>query len=285
MINKFFIIILFFGFFTSCNTDKSDRLSVARVFDEYLYLDEIPIVSQLNPQDSLLFIHNFSNKWASEKLLFKKAEYNLNTEALYVDSLVNVYRESLLIHYYKEAFIQTYLDTFIDDSLINNYYINNIDNFTLKEDIVKLNYIKIRNVAPNIEFVNQKYYFLDSLNVDTLEKYCFQYADKFFLGDVPWISWLDFLIQLPEKNRITLKDSPRVLQQKRRFELKDSIYSYFVFIQDFKLEGTYSPLEYVSSMVKKILINKRKKDIIFNIETELMQDAINNNNFEIYEKY
>ena len=137
MINRF-IIILFFGFFTSCNTNKSDRVPIARVFDEYLYFDEIPIVSQLNSKDSLLFIHNFSNKWASEKLLFKKAEYNLNNETLYIDSLVNVYRESLLIHYYKEAFIQTYLDTFIDDSLITNYYLNNLDNFALKEDIVKL---------------------------------------------------------------------------------------------------------------------------------------------------
>ena len=63
------------------------------------------------------------------------------------------------------------------------------------------------------------------------------------------------------------------------------MYSYFVFIQDFKLKGTSSPLEYVSSIVKKILINKRKKDIIFNIETDLIQDAIVNNNFEIYEKY
>ncbi len=280
-----FFFILFIGCVISCNTKNNDSLPVARVFDQYLYFDEIPFFSHLNAEDSLLFIHNFSNKWASEKLLVKKAEYNLNNETLYIDSLVNIYRESLLIHYYKEAFIKTYLDTLIHDSLISNYYVNNLDNFALKEDIVKLNYIKIRSVAPNIEFVNQKYHLSDSSSMDTLEKYCFQYADKFFLGDVPWISWSDFLTQLPEKNRLALNQNNQVLKRQRRFELNDSVYSYFVFIQDFKLKGTSSPLEYVSSIVKKILINKRKKDIIFNIETDLIQDAIVNNNFEIYEKY
>ena len=72
-----------------------------------------------------------------------------------------------------------------------------MDNFTLKEDIVKLNYIKIRNVAPNLEFVSEKYHSLNLADLDTLEKYCVQFADKFFFGDVVWISWFDLIKQLP----------------------------------------------------------------------------------------
>ena len=34
---------------------------------------------------------------------------------------------------------------------------------------------------------------------------------------------------------------------------------------------------------KKILINKRKKDLVDNIEHELIQDAVINNNFEVYD--
>ena len=78
-------------------------------------------------------------------------------------------------------------------------------------------------------------------------------------------------------------NSKRVLKKNRRFELEDSVYKYFIFIQDFKLKGASSPLEYVSSIVEKILINKRKKEIIHNIEQKLIKEAINNNNFEIYE--
>ena len=88
---------------------------------------------------------------------------------------------------------------------------------------------------------------------------------------------------MPEKNRDSFYNSKRVLKKNRRFEVEDSVYKYFLFIQDFKLKGASSPLEYVSSIVEKILINKRKKEIIHNIEQKLIQEAIENNNFEIYE--
>ena len=65
----------------------------------------------------------------------------------------------------------------------------------------------------------EQYYSLNQLEIDTLEKYCFQFADKFFLGDVVWISWLDFLNQLPEKNHSALEKSKQVLRKNRRFEL------------------------------------------------------------------
>ena len=98
-------------------------------------------------------MQNFANSWATKQLLIDKAEFNFTDYPIYIDSLVNIYKESLLIHYYKEAVIQSYLDTIISDSLISDYYSNHIDNFNLQEDVVKLNYIKVRHVAPNIDFV------------------------------------------------------------------------------------------------------------------------------------
>ncbi len=282
MMNKIHTI-LFFYFFISCQPYSSERVVVARVFDEYLHLDEIPYFDESSDEDSVLSIHTFSNKWASKKILLNKAEYNFTNNLLYIDSLVSVYKESLLIHYYKEAIVQTYLDTLIQDSLIINYYYENIKNFPLKENIVKLNYIKIRRVAPNLDFVVKNYHSDDLSDLSLLEDYCIQFADRFFLGDGSWISWEDFLNQVPDKNKKKLTNARNVLRKNKRFELEDSVYQYFVFIQDFKLKGTSSPLEYVSSVIEKILLNKRKKEIISNIEEKLVQEAIKNNNFEIYE--
>tara|TARA_B100001250_G_C19801550_1_gene791335 strand:+ start:328 stop:1176 length:849 start_codon:yes stop_codon:yes gene_type:complete len=282
MINKLSTILLFL-FFSACQSTSSDRLVVARAFDNYLYFDEIPYLDGYSYEDSVISIHNFANQWASKKILLNKAAYNFKNDQLYIDSLVNVYRESLLIHYYKEAVIQNYLDTLITDSLMINYYQDNMENFFLKEDIVKLNYVKIRNVAPNLDFVANKYYSRDFDDIELLEDYCVQFADRFFLGDINWISWDDFLNQIPEKNRKKLKNGRQVLRKNKRFELEDSVYQYFIFVQDFKLKGTSSPLEYVSSIIGKIILNKRKKEILYNIEEELLQEAIKNNKFEIYE--
>ena len=282
MINKLSNILLFI-FLIGCQSNSSDRVVVARAFDNYLYSDQIPYLDGYSYEDSIISIHNFANQWASKKILLNKAAYNFKNDQLYIDSLVNVYRESLLTHYYKEAVIQNYLDTIIADSLMAHYYQDNMDNFILKENIVKLNYVKIRNIAPNLEFISDKYYSRNIEDIELLEDYCVQFADRFFLGDVDWISWDDFLNQVPGKNKKKLTNAKKVLRKNKRFELEDSVYKYFLFVQDFKLKGTSSPLEYVSSIIRKILLNKRKKEIIYNIEEELLQEAIKNNNFEIYE--
>ena len=280
-LKTYFYFILFSFILFSCQNKKNSRIELARVYDAYLYLDQIPAIP--NSVDSLVFIQNYINQWATQKLLIKKAEFNLDRNLNYVDSLVDVYRESLLIHYYKEAMIQEYLDDRISDSLINLYYLNNIENFQLKEDVVKLNYIKIKSIAPNIDFVSEKYSSLDLDDIEKLEEYCLQFAERFFLGDVDWISWSDFSKTLPVSENPHLKDSRRFLSKNKKIELQDSTYQYFLFIQDFKLKGASSPLDYVSSLIQKILVNKKKKDLMNDIEHQLIEDALNTNNFEIYE--
>jgi RNA recognition motif-containing protein len=127
------------------------------------------------------------------------------------------------------------------------------------------------------------YHSLDSNNLEELESYCLQFAERFFLGDVDWISWSLFSKKLPLERDDTFKDVKKILKKRSHLELSDSTYRYFIFIQDFKLKGTSSPLEYVSSLIRKILINKQKKEVIHNIEYTLIEDAIKNDKFEIYE--
>ena len=259
-------------------------MPVAKVFDEYLYLDQIPVldISIINQKDSAILVNNFINQWAKKKLLLKKAQFNIDKQPVSIDSLVEIYKESLLIHYYKEAVIQTYLDTLIVDSLVADYYNNNMHNFKLQEDIVKLNYIKIRQVAPNLDFVAKSYFSKDLELIEELEDYCFQFADRFFLDNNNWISWSKFIKQLPESKNTSSTNLKAKLSKYKKIELQDSIYKYFIFVKDFRLKGASSPLEYVSSGVETILINRRKKEIINNIEYKLLEEAIENDNFELY---
>ena len=272
------IFLILFLFLLSCQQKEVDRVQVARVLNEYLYLDELP--SSPHFVDSVMFVQDFINQWATKKLLINKAEFNLENNPLFIDSLVTVYRNSLLIHYYKQILIQNRLDTIISDSLIIDYYNNNIGNFNLKEDLVKIQYVKVKKIAPNIDFLAKNYYSTNEDDLLKVEEYCLQFAERFFLTDVNWISWSDFSKDLPT---LSYQQQKNLLKKNREFELEDSTYRYFLFIQDFKLKGTAYPLEYVSSLIKQVLINKQKKQIINNIEYDLIQDAIINNNFEVYE--
>ena len=271
----FFTICLFL--LLSCYNQEKNRKKAARVFDSYLYYDQLP--KPLNNQDSIIFVTNFINQWATKELLVNKAKFNIDdSDPSSIDSLVQLYRSSLLTHYYKQFLIQMHLDTIVNDTLVEHYFQNNIDNFHLKEDVVKLEYVKIKKIAPNINYLKDNF----PSDSDGFYDYCLQFAEKFFLIDVDWVSWLDVVNELPEEFYDLLTNMQKI-KKNHVIELEDNTYLYFLFIQDFKLKGTSSPLEYVSSLINKIIINKRKKELINNIERDLVEDAIINNNFEIYD--
>jgi hypothetical protein len=276
-----FIILSFVLLLCHCQSSFDNRIKIARVYDDYLYLDQLPVVETFSGNDSLIFIQNFTNNWASQRLLFNKAQFNFPEYPSYIDSLVQDYKESLIIHYYQQAVIENYLDTLVSHKEIESYYQNNIDNFTLKEHILKMNYIKIKSVAPNLDFVKNTYKSLNLLDIELLEDYCLQFAERFFLNDTNWIDVFSLNKQLPFLTQDISLYNKYMFDNNRSIELKDKDYNYFIFIKKYKLKGSSAPLEYVSSMIQKILINKRKKDVLTNIEDMIIKEAIANNNFEV----
>ena len=75
MFKKIFFTICLFLLF-SCQNQEKNRQKVARVFDSYLYYDQLP--KPLNNQDSIIFVTNFINQWATKELLVNKAKFNID---------------------------------------------------------------------------------------------------------------------------------------------------------------------------------------------------------------
>ena len=69
MRNKIAIIILLF-LFVFCYNKKHDRTQIARVLDEYLYLDQLPPVPE--SIDSLIFMQNLDKKMAYAQSVYIK---------------------------------------------------------------------------------------------------------------------------------------------------------------------------------------------------------------------
>ena len=271
---------MFSLFFYNCQNSNSS-VKIARVENQYLYSHDLPVVQHNNDNDSLIFVQNFITNWALQKLLVDKAKFNFKNYPSYVDSLVNHYKESLLIHYYQQAIIKDYLDTIVSSNEVNLYYRSNIDNFKLKENIFKINYIKIRNVAPNINIVRNNFTSIEIDDIDNLEDYCLQFAEKFFLRDTNWVDESLLIKQIPQSEDLNKFFINHRFKYVNKIELEDDIYKYFVFIKEYQLKGSSSPIEYVYSMIEKIVLNKRKKDLLNNIENTIIDEAIENNNFEI----
>ena len=53
-------------------------------------------------------------------------------------------------------------------------------------------------------------------------------------------------------------------------------------IDDVLLQNDYAPLEYVKPTINQIVMNKRKLELIKQLEKDITKDAIKNKQFEIF---
>ena len=63
---------------------------------------------------------------------------------------------------------------------------------------------------------------------------------------------------------------------------KDSLNLYLIKILEFKKIGSYAPIDYVFSTLEYMSINQRKKKLTQSIKTDLIKNAIQNNELEIF---
>jgi hypothetical protein len=81
---------------------------------------------------------------------------------------------------------------------------------------------------------------------------------------------------------ITSENRDQLLKKSNFIELKDSLGVYLMQINDVLLRNDTAPLEYVKPTIDQIVINKRKLEIIRELEKDITKDAIKNKQFEIY---
>ena len=275
-----FIIILL----NSCDISRKESNSnpVARVNNTFLMFDEIDKSSftGLNQKDSIMKIQMIINNWATRRLLEEVAFINLDKEKqLEFEVLVEQYKSDLHTSAYLEALVKKNLDTVISNSELEKVYFQNKELFVLKEDLVKLRYINHDLNLPNAKEIKERfkrYNFDDQLVLDSIS---IQFK-SFFLNDSVWIK----SDQVISKIKPLQKGFNKLLLKKLNFiQLKDSLGLYLVEIKNFVGINNQAPLAYVLPTLKQIIINKRKLKLVNQLKSEIVNDAIENKNFEIYD--
>ncbi len=264
---------------TTTNIDKN-RVAIARVNDQYLYLDEIKDIVPAGTQlkDSTRLVRKYIENWIHELLVIQKAENNLSDEQKNVEKQLKDYRNSLITYAYEKELVKQKLDTLVADQEIENYYNANQSDFELKDNIIKVIYVKVSKKAPNIEKL-KKWYKSDNLrDREQLTSYCHQFAVNFYLDDTTWLLFDDLLKEIP----IQTYNKELFLQNNRFIEVGDSTNNYFVNIKGFKIRNSLSPLGFEKENIKNSILNKRKLELINKMKEEVYTDAVNNKKIEIY---
>ena len=280
MTRNILLLFILLGFI-SCNSKNTiDNPAVAKINDSYLYLNKIRklVPNNSSKKDSIRIAQNYIHQWISKQLLVTRAELNLTEEDQNVEEMVEDYRSSLIIHKYQQHLIEQKLDTIVSHTEIDKYYRDYPGNFLLNRNIVKAVYIKIPKPLPQAKKIRQIYKLKKDSDWDKLEDYCFQNATKFDNFSEQWIYSQNLLNQTP----IKISNEEKFLQRNRYFETEDSTFHYLINIQDYKLKKELAPLSFVSSDIRKIIINKRKIQFIKSMEENIFKDAESKNKFKIY---
>jgi hypothetical protein len=271
-------LILLTSCFNGLNKDKENLL--ARVNKDYLYKSELKniIPSGISTRDSILIVQNYVNNWIIEKLILNKAQKNLRKADLQFEKQLEEYRNSLIIYKYESQLIIQSLDTVVTDTEIEKFYYDNIGNFQLKDNIVKVYYARFDSSLPELGKIRSYFYSDSPEHRDSLEKYIENFSDLYYKDDETWILFDDVIREIP----INTYNQESYLQNHRKIEITDGPMVYLVSFTDFKIKEGESPLSFEKENIRQIIINKRKLKIISQMHENVYQAALKDNSFEIY---
>lgn len=256
-------------------------MPIARVNESYLYQEDIEgLVAEGTPkEDSTLLVNGFINRWATQLLLVDGAQTNL-PEKMQQDfnKLVSQYKKDLFTKAYLDALVKKNIDTTVSKEEAQKVYDLNKETFKLNEELLKLRYIKIAQNAINREDIEKRFKRYDEEDKTYLDSISIQFK-SYTLNDSVWVK----VSQVIDKVPVLHAENKKELLKKSNFlQLKDSLDLYLMQINDVLLQNDYAPLEYVKPTINQIVMNKRKLELIKQLEKDITKDAIKNKQFEIF---
>ncbi|MFN6089891.1 MAG: peptidyl-prolyl cis-trans isomerase [Cyclobacteriaceae bacterium] len=264
------------------DSDES-RKPVARVNQSFLYLDELKgiVPKDATAADSAARISSYVTSWIRHQLLLNEAAKNIDINEAEVERRVEEYRYSLIGYEFQNFYIKKNLNDSVSPSEIAAYYKTHLDNFILKQNIVQGTYIKVPKTAPRIQRIKPLVFSNKSKDVEELKSYCLSFSAEYQLPDSTWIE-LDKLVA--NSPMATIPDKIQFLRNYRYYETNDQDFLYFLKVDAFKIADNVSPVEFVDSEIKNIILNKRKVELAKKLEDEVYENGAKRKEFEVFNR-
>lgn len=261
-------------------TSKSGPVVVAECHGKRLLADDLAgvVPDGATRMDSLSRVNAFIDSWIRQQLLIYQAEKNLRPEQRDFSKQLEDYRNSLIIYAYETQLIEQYLDTIVDEDEIIDYYEQNKQNFLLKATMVKVAYVILKDDCKQMREFQQLMSAPDTLMLSKVDALANNSAVASFLDVDSWVRLDDLLSIVP----IKVNDAESFLEKNRfvRFEIDNLVY--MVRFEDYLMEESTSPVEMERDNIKNIILLKRQKSLLTQLNNDLYEKAEKENVFEIY---
>ena len=285
------LILSLLGLFAGCDLlkikDSADEdiqqsAPIARVLEKYLYPEDIEGITPpgISEADSTFIIEKYIDKWIKQQLLIEEAKDKIAINQTELERKIQDLRYELMVYEYQKFYINEQLNTEITDEEVKQYYESNIDNFILKQNIIKGLFVKIPREAPKINSLRRLIRSQKPEDKEELRSYCYRFATTYSLEDSVWLNFDEVIANTP---LIGIPNKVQYLRRNNYVETSDDSYLYFLRINEYKISDQNSPVEFVADQIRAIIKNKRKVVLKEQLEQDIYKRAIRNNEFEIYQ--
>jgi hypothetical protein len=271
---KLLYILAAFALLSSCNFTEEDKKVVAQVYDYKLYEDELISVvpSEISYEDSILFINDYINQWTHNHAILQKAKTNdlkIESDDIELEKQVEEYRNTMLIYRYTKRLIEQRLDTIVKYEEVEEYYNAHKEEFTLKDDIVQVAFIKLSLESKNIKQIRKLLKDYKEEDNIKIRKIAEDKAANYFLDENTWILFDDLLKEIP----IQTYNKTLYLKNNKFIEVKDSLFTYMLRINNYRIQDNLSPLSFEYDRIRTLIINMRKIELIERMKKDVFVEA------------
>jgi len=257
------------------------RKPVARVGNSYLFQDELIGIAPggVIAEDSVARVTAYVNSWVRKQLVINEAMKNIDIDELEVERKVLDYRYSLIGYEYQNYYIRQNLNDSVSDQEIEEYYKARLDNFILKQNIIKGTYIKVPKTAPRTQQIKGLMFSKKTKDQTDFKSYCIGFSAAYHMGDSSWIEFDKLVVNSP---LFDIPNKVQFLRNNNYYETSDNEFLYFLKIDGYKISDNVSPLEFVKQDIKNIILNKRKVELARKLEDDVYENAAKRKDFEVF---
>jgi hypothetical protein len=263
------------------NVPGAGRKPVARVNDVYLYQDELNgIVSdRVSKEDSALRVQTYIDSWIRKQLLISQAMKTIDINEAEVERKVLEYRYTLIGYEYQNFYINKNLDDSVSDADVQKYYNDHIDNFILKQNIVRGTFIVVPKGAPRTNRLKELIYSNKEKDITELRSFCLSFSSAYHIADSSWMEFDKLVVGSPLAE---IPNKVQFLKSNPYYETSDAESLYYLKVDEYKISDNVSPLEFVKEEIKNIILNKRKVELAKKLEDDVYENAAKRKDFEVF---
>lgn len=271
--------------FASCSFFKPEAKAdaIARVNENYLYPSDIKglVPKGASSKDSVTIVRDFINRWAAQALLYNAADVNLNkAKKADFDALINQYKVDLYTKAYLEEVVKRSVDTAITEEELKRYYAANKDNFRTNAALVRLRYIHLSKDNPRFGSIQSKFFDYRKKDKKFWDTYAIQ-CKSYALNDTVWVAMDQVYDKLPF---ITTDNKEQYISPGKKIQYPDGNDVYLVKISNVIGKNQVGPFDFVKPTLKEVILNNRKLELIKKFEKDIIDDALKDENYELYKK-